>query len=73
MNAVVGFGRLHGQVKRLLIQTGIDGGVGLVDQVLDLFRSFHQVGVTVLVATHDAAAAAYLAPRVVSLVRGKLS
>ncbi len=42
-------------------------------RVLDLFRSFHQVGVTVLVATHDPAAAAYLGPRLVSLVQGKLS
>ncbi len=42
-------------------------------QVLDLFREFHQVGVTVLVATHDAAAAGHFSPRVVSLTRGKLS
>jgi cell division transport system ATP-binding protein len=42
-------------------------------QVLDLFRSFHQVGVTVLVATHDPAAAGDMAPRLLSLARGRLS
>ena len=42
-------------------------------RVLDLFHSFHQVGVTVLVATHDPAAAADMAPRLLSLARGRLS
>ena len=36
----------------------------------ELFRSFHQVGVTVVIATHDEALAARLQPRIVALKGG---
>jgi cell division transport system ATP-binding protein len=38
-----------------------------------LFRSFNQVGVTVVIATHDEAFAARLKPRVVALREGRLA
>ena len=38
-----------------------------------LFRSFNQVGVTVIIATHDEAFAARLKPRIVALKEGKLA
>ena len=40
--------------------------------VMEIFRSFNQVGVTVIVATHDQAAIAQLQPRVIFLNRGRL-
>jgi cell division transport system ATP-binding protein len=39
----------------------------------ELFRSFNQVGVTVIIATHDEALAARLKPRLVALKEGKLA
>ena len=39
----------------------------------ELFRSFNQVGVTVIIATHDEAFAARLKPRLVVLKEGKLA
>ena len=39
----------------------------------ELFRSFNQVGVTVIIATHDEAFAARLKPRMVALKEGKLA
>jgi cell division transport system ATP-binding protein len=39
----------------------------------ELFRSFNQVGVTVIVATHDQALLARLAPRVIALRNGALA
>ena len=39
----------------------------------NLFKSFNQVGVTVVVATHDQAFAASLNPRVIALSRGRLA
>ena len=39
----------------------------------ELFRSFNQVGVTVIIATHDEAFAARLKPRIVALKEGKLA
>jgi cell division transport system ATP-binding protein len=41
-------------------------------EIGELFRQFHQVGTTVVIATHDAALAARLAPRVVELRGGEL-
>jgi cell division transport system ATP-binding protein len=41
-------------------------------EVLDIFRSFHQVGTTLLVATHDREAIRYMAPRVLALSRGQV-
>ncbi|MDR1934624.1 MAG: cell division ATP-binding protein FtsE [Candidatus Accumulibacter sp.] len=41
-------------------------------QILDIFRSFHQVGVTLVVATHDAQWMARFSPRVLRLERGRL-
>ena len=41
--------------------------------VLEIFRSFNQVGVTVLVATHDLAAIAQLQPRLIVLSKGRLA
>ncbi len=39
----------------------------------ELFRSFNQVGVTVVIATHDQALLARLAPRVIALKQGQLA
>ena len=39
----------------------------------ELFRSFNQVGVTVVIATHDEAFAARLKPRLVALREGRLA
>src|SRR4029078_8724538 len=41
-------------------------------EIGELFRSFHQVGVTVVIATHDAAFAARLQPRLIALGARKL-
>ncbi len=43
---------------------------GYAADIGELFRSFNQVGVTVVVATHDEALAARLQPRVVALKAG---
>jgi cell division transport system ATP-binding protein len=43
------------------------------NEIGDLFRSFNQVGVTVIVATHDQALLARLAPRVIALRNGALA
>jgi len=43
---------------------------GHATDIGELFRSFHQVGVTVVIATHDEALAARLQPRVVALKSG---
>ena len=42
-------------------------------EIGELFRSFNQVGVTVVVATHDEAFAARLKPRLVALKEGRLA
>jgi cell division transport system ATP-binding protein len=42
-------------------------------EIGELFRSFNQVGVTVIVATHDQALLARLAPRVIALRNGALA
>ena len=42
-------------------------------EIGELFRSFNQVGVTVVIATHDMAFAARLKPRVIALDAGKLA
>jgi len=42
-------------------------------EIGELFRSFNQVGVTVVIATHDMAFAARLKPRLIALDAGKLS
>ena len=41
--------------------------------VMEIFRSFNQVGVTVLVATHDLAAIAQMQPRLMALSKGRLA
>ena len=41
-------------------------------EIGELFRSFHQVGTTVVIATHDEQLAARLAPRRVSLAHGRV-
>ena len=41
-------------------------------QILDIFRSFHQVGVTLVVATHDPQWMARLSPRILRLEQGRL-
>ena len=41
--------------------------------VMEIFRSFNQVGVTVLIATHDVAAIAQLQPRLIALSGGRLA
>ena len=40
--------------------------------IMDLFKSFNQVGVTVLISTHDEALAARYKPRLLHLEQGKL-
>ncbi len=42
-------------------------------QIADIFRSFHEVGATVLVATHDATLAERLKARRVTLASGRLA
>jgi len=42
-------------------------------EVMEMFRSFNQVGVTVLIATHDEALLQRLNPRVLALERGRLA
>ena len=41
--------------------------------ILDIFRSFHQVGVTLVIATHDPQWMARFSPRVLRLERGRLT
>lgn len=41
--------------------------------VMEIFRSFNQVGVTILVATHDKAAIEQLHPRTIFLSKGRLT
>jgi cell division transport system ATP-binding protein len=41
-------------------------------EVMEMFRSFNQVGVTVLIATHDEALVELLNPRVLALAHGRL-
>ncbi len=41
--------------------------------IMDLFKSFHQVGVTVMVSTHDETLAARYSPRTLRLERGRLA
>ena len=41
--------------------------------ILDIFRSFHQVGVTLVIATHDPQWMARFSPRVLRLERGRLA
>jgi cell division transport system ATP-binding protein len=45
----------------------------LAAEIGELFRSFHQVGVTVVIATHDEAFAARLKPRMIALKEGRLA
>jgi len=42
-------------------------------EIGELFRSFNQVGVTVVIATHDQTLLARLAPRVIALKHGELA
>jgi len=42
-------------------------------EIGELFRSFNQVGVTVVIATHDEAFAARLKPRLIALKEGRLT
>ena len=41
-------------------------------EIGELFRSFNQVGVTVVIATHDQALLSRLAPRVIALKHGEV-
>lgn len=41
-------------------------------EIMQIFREFHQVGVTVLIATHDRALLEMMKPRVLSLKQGRL-
>jgi cell division transport system ATP-binding protein len=45
----------------------------LAAEIGELFRSFNQVGVTVVIATHDEAFAARLKPRLIALKGGRLA
>jgi cell division transport system ATP-binding protein len=42
-------------------------------EIGELFRSFNQVGVTVVIATHDEALAARLKPRLIALKSGRVA
>ena len=75
-----------GEQRRLAIARAIvhrpamllaDDPTGNVDaeharELGDLFRSFHQVGVTVVIATHDALLAQHLASRAIALRSGEI-
>ena len=41
--------------------------------ILEIFRAFHQVGVTLIIATHDPQWMAHLSPRILRLEHGHLS
>jgi cell division transport system ATP-binding protein len=41
--------------------------------ILEIFRAFHQVGVTIVIATHDPQWMAHFSPRVLVLERGRLA
>ena len=41
--------------------------------ILEIFRAFHQVGVTLVIATHDPQWIAKLQPRVLTLDHGRLN
>lgn len=43
------------------------------NQVMQIFRDFHQVGVTVLIATHDLQMVEAMRPRVLELKQGRLA
>ncbi len=43
------------------------------NEIGELFRSFNQVGVTVVIATHDQALLARLNPRVIALRNGAMA
>jgi cell division transport system ATP-binding protein len=45
----------------------------LAAEIGELFRSFNQVGATVVIATHDEAFAARLKPRLITLKEGRLA
>jgi len=47
--------------------------VALAAEIGELFRSFNQVGVTVVIATHDEAFAARLKPRLIALKEGRIT
>jgi len=47
--------------------------VALAAEIGELFRSFNQVGVTVVIATHDEAFAARLKPRLIALKEGRMT
>jgi cell division transport system ATP-binding protein len=42
-------------------------------EIGELFRSFNQVGVTVVIATHDEAFAARLKPRLIAIKEGRVA
>lgn len=42
-------------------------------EVMEIFRDFHQVGVTVVIATHDQQAIQTLSPRLIGLDHGRLA
>ena len=42
-------------------------------EIMDMFKSFHQVGVTVLIATHDPGLLGKMEPRVFTLNHGELT
>jgi len=41
-------------------------------EIIGMFKSFNQVGVTVVIATHDKSMIAQLGPRVLHLEHGKI-
>jgi len=41
------------------------------DEIIEIFKSFNQVGVTLLIATHDLSLVTRLSPRIVRLERGR--
>ncbi len=75
-----------GEQQRLAIARAVDNRRSLLladeptanldsesaSRILDIFRSFHQVGVTLVVATHDPQWMARFAPRVLRLEHGRL-
>ncbi|MBI5659612.1 MAG: cell division ATP-binding protein FtsE [Nitrosomonadales bacterium] len=45
---------------------------GYAGEIMDIFQSFHQVGVTLLIATHDESALRHFAARTLTLKHGEL-
>ena len=70
----VGIARAVVHTPRILLADEPTGNLDpeLSEEIMKLFRDFNDIGVTVLIATHDIALISRLSPRVLTLHDGKL-